>query len=123
MSELIDYYMSWPHLCNCPHELYKRIRKCMVLDRPEWFYNDGRPGRRKPYKMSNGEYRMFAHFEEHEYVEALKAIIRDYETNPIFIELRAEDFNSIGQHRFQTGYISEDRYSDLRLVEFGEGDA
>ena len=119
MSDIIDYYLNWPNKIACPHKLYKRIRKCMVLDRPEWFYKDGRAVGRQPYKMSNGEHKLNEHFQEHEYVDALKAIIRDYETNPIFINLRANEFNSKGQHINQKDFVSEARYSDLSLLDFG----
>ena len=123
MSDLIDYYMSWPYQCNCPYELYKRIRKCMVLDNPEWFYKDGSPGRRKPYKMSNGEHKLWAHFSEQEYADALKAIIQDYETDPKFLKLRANEFNSLGQHCQQKGYVCEALYSDVSVIDFGGEEA
>lgn len=118
MSDLLDYYLNWPYKCICPHALYKRVRKCMVLDRPKWISADGWAGGRKPYKMSNGEHKLFAHFPEQEYVDALKAIIQDYETDPIFVKLRADEFNSLGQHRQQTNFVSEDRYSDLSAISF-----
>jgi len=118
MTDIIDYYLNWPYKTTCPQTLYKRIRKCMVLDRPKWII-DGRAVGRKPYKMSNGEHKLNEHFQEHEYVDVLKAIIHDYEANQIFINLRAKEFNSKGQHINQKGFVSETRYSDLSLLDFG----
>lgn len=162
MNDLLDYYLSWPFKINDPQKLYKRIRRCMELDKPKWvkepvpdgwkcvpLFNheketyedylfgpvpgfstkrrlfsgdtstDGEPIGCKPYKLSNGRaYKLIRHFGDAEYAAALLAIIRDYESNPVFSKLLEREFNSKGQHCCQKDFVCEMPIPDLSMIEF-----
>jgi len=91
----------------------------MKVDKPTWII-EGRLVGCKPYSYKGTPFNLKRHFPNADYAAALWAIVREYENRLVFQSLREREFNSMGQHIFQDGYIVERVVPVLDMIDFGE---
>ena len=117
-SPIIAYYRKWPHGFCDGLPLYSRIRRCMVLDRPTWVI-DGTPVGCQPYRAPDKRaYQLWRHFDQSDYVCALRSLVLANPNDPYFIRLREREFDAEWRHRSEPGYVSDAPWPDMSCVVF-----